>query len=335
MKKRLIGVVLILAGSGLLIFLKGEATFKSIKPERDPESSADSLHPLAIESFRQKIFESEGFLAKELVSENDNYSSYLVSFDVEGLTQYALMHVPQGQPPEEGWPVIVINHGYISPEVYSTINSYKNTSAFYANSGFLVFKPDYRGHDQSEGETGGILSRINYSIDVLYGLEALKKEANVNQQNIFMYGHSLGGEVVLRILEVTDQVKAASLWAPAVTDFPENVLHFTRRGNSDRAGRIQQEIKDNFSPKDFQTLATIDNLQYLETPVIIHHGTKDQSVPFKWSEALAAKLEAAEKPVQFYTYENDNHDIAGNFSTVLNRDIEFFRANMSSRPTED
>jgi dipeptidyl aminopeptidase/acylaminoacyl peptidase len=330
MRKTLLLIILIL-GSGLSFFLfKKEAAFK--KPLSLPDHSQDETQPLpllAIASLREKEFKSSGFLTKELVSQNENYSTFMASFKAEDLTEYALVHVPQGQIPENGFPAVVVNHGYINPEVYSTLNSYQNTAAFFANSGFLVLKPDYRGHDQSEGAPREPLARIKYSLDVLFALEALKKENSVDQENIFMYGHSLGGEVVLRILEITDQVRAATLWAPAVTDFPENTFYFLRRGGEKELIDFEKEFHQIVSQTDYQSLSTLDNLALVNTPLIIHHGTNDQSVPLKWSETLVAKLKEAGKEVQFFTYENDNHNLAAHFSKVLEKDVAFFQENLT------
>jgi len=46
----------------------------------------------------------------------------------------------------------------------------------------------------------------------------------------------MGGDIVLRILESTDLLKAASLWAPAVTDFPR--FNLEKRVVMEKCGRI-------------------------------------------------------------------------------------------------
>ena len=264
------------------------------------------------------------------VRETDKFISYIVSFDSDGLKQYALMNVPRGKSPAAGWPVVIVNHGYIDPEVYSTPNSYINTSAYFANAGFLVIKPDYRGHDRSEGEAGSLVSRISYAIDVLNLLSAIQDLHSADPNRIYMYGHSMGGDVTLRVIEVCPTcVKAATLWAPAVRDWPESFLYFTRRNTDDprrreRMERFQRELTELFTPAQYSQVSAMDNINLVQIPVNIHHGTADESVPYEWGQTIAAQFEANKKTFEFYTYPGDNHDISSNWSTALNRDIALF-----------
>ncbi len=81
---------------------------------------------------------------------------------------YALFTVPNGPKPATGWPVIVFNHGYIPPAEYRTTGRpYSGYVDAIARSGYIVFKSDYRGHDQSEGDASGGYGSPDYTIDVL------------------------------------------------------------------------------------------------------------------------------------------------------------------------
>ena len=61
----------------------------------------------------------------------------------------------------------------------------------------------------------------------------------------------------------------------------------------------------------------------LSGPIALHHGTADASVPLEYSLMLAEQIEAAGEPVELYTYEGDDHNIAGNWSTAMNRSVAF------------
>lgn len=282
-----------------------------------------------IAGMRQRTFDSR-ILDKRQVRETSGFTSYVVSFVSEGYRQYALVNMPKGNVPDGGWPVVVVNHGYIDPKVYSTENSYINTSAYFANAGFAVFKPDYRGHNKSEGDSDHLVSRMGYAEDVLNLLAAIKKQPEINTERIYMYGHSMGGDVTLRVLEVCGKcVAAATLWAPAVTVWPDSVLHFLKNSNGDpkreeRAERFMRELQEVFTEEDNIKVSTFENLRLIEVPINIHHGTADDSVPYGWGEALAAKLKELHRENYFYTYKADNHDIAQNWSTALRRDVELF-----------
>lgn len=299
-------------------------------------SPTPTPNPYTLTSLKNRSYSSQ-IVTEQTVRQTSGFTSYIVSFDSDGLKEYALMNVPRGQVPSGGWPVVVLNHGYIDPEIYSTRNSYINTSAYFANAGFLVIKPDYRGHDQSEGEAGSLVSRISYAIDVLNLLSAVKNLPSANPDRIYMYGHSMGGDVTLRVIEVCPAcVKAASLWAPAVRDWPESFLYFSRRNTNDprrkeRMERFQQELAELFTPADYPAVSALDNINLVQIPVNIHHGTADQSVPYEWGQTIAARFEAQQKTFKFYSYPGDTHDIPANWSTALNRDIALFTASSSPK----
>ena len=59
-------------------------------------------------------------------------------------------------------------------------------------------------------------------------------------------------------------------------------------------------------------------------PLQLHHSTTDEEVPLEFSETLFYQMLDVNKYVEFYKYEGDNHNISNNFSTAMQRSIEFF-----------
>ncbi|OGD02681.1 hypothetical protein A2576_03360 [Candidatus Amesbacteria bacterium RIFOXYD1_FULL_47_9] len=328
----------------LLVAIGGYLTYKSevLNPkiqkgsssqipnqEKQTDQPGETVNPYSIAMLRKRPYDGGKIATVRQAAQTTRFTSYVVTYTSDGLVQYALMNVPKGQVPEGGWPVVIVNHGHITPEEYSTEKSYINTSAYFANAGFLVLKPDFRGHGNSEGQAERIVSRVLYAVDVLNLLAAIPTQTWANAEKIYMYGHSMGGDVTLRVLEVSDNVRAATLWAPAVSDWPESMLHFSRRNRNrpERLPTLEAELKENFKPEEYSGISTLDNTQLVKSPVNIQHATTDQSVPFEWGERLADKLKSEGATVNFFRYPGDNHDIAGNWSTALNRDIELFRGN--------
>lgn len=289
-------------------------------------ASGDQIHELAIQSLQKRSY-ATSLHVERIVRETSTHTSRVVSYQSEGSTLYALLLTPQGTVPKGGWPVVVVNHGYIPPEVYSTEHSYINTSTYFTKAGFVVVKPDYRGHGLSEGEAGTLRARIGYAIDVLNLLQGLNGFESINSERVFLYGHSMGGDVTLRVIEVCPTcVRGATLWAPAVTTWPESALYFSRKNDSTRLKRLEQQLQEYFTYEDYEQVSTFSNLNLIQTPLLLHHGTADESVPYDWGAALHTALQEAGKSVVFYTYQNDTHDIPRNWGVALGRDVEFFRS---------
>lgn len=294
--------------------------------ENNPTPTAnEKLHPYSIDSFRNRQFPPQTLVTERQVTPN----SEVVSYSSDGLKLYALKITPSGTPPTSGWPIIIVNHGYIPPDQYSVTRSYINTSNYFASQGFLVLKPDYRGHDDSEGETSNrLLSRSEYTLDVLNLLSTVGSIQGVNPNKIFMYGHSMGGEITLQVLQSSNTITAATLWAPAVHSLPEQVTHFMNKNRpTPGAAEIFQKQYDDFI-KNYPTsqITSIENLDKINVPLNLHHGTSDESVPYSWGTNLSDKLKVSGKTVNFYSYQGDNHDIARNFGTALSRDAIFFKS---------
>ncbi|HZJ22568.1 MAG TPA: hypothetical protein VFD54_04615, partial [Anaerolineales bacterium] len=123
--------------------------------------------PLQIDAMRAREYPGSDIVVESVLDPGVNYSRFLVSYLSEGLKIYALMTIPNGETPTTGWPVIIFNHGFIPPDVYVTTERYIAYVDLIARSGYIVFRSDYRGHGNSEGEAGGAYSRPDYTVDVL------------------------------------------------------------------------------------------------------------------------------------------------------------------------
>jgi dipeptidyl aminopeptidase/acylaminoacyl peptidase len=290
------------------------------------------VNPLHIESVRKRSFEKVAIEIGEVTKETETYTARKVSYKSDGLNLFALLAVPKGTEPENGWPVVIVNHGHIEPMKYSTENSYINTTGYFAGSGFLVLKPDYRGHGKSEGVADTLQSRMEYGIDVLNLIAGFGSLPNkTDHSRIYMWGHSMGGDVTLRVLETSNVIKAASLWAPAVTTFPESVFYFSRRNDAEWQKRLTEELEQTFSTDDYAKISTLENVKFVSVAVNIHTSSEDTIVPRAWSDTLVERLKAADADVNYYVYPGTSHDIAQSWSTALGRDRELFEADPNKK----
>ena len=282
------------------------------------------VHPYAIESLNSHVI--SGKITIENKFFDQPFSAYLISFVSENLKEFALMNIPSGTKPENGWPVVVLNHGFIAPKYYSTTESYKNTAAYFASKGFLVLKPDYRGHDKSEGTINSLYSRNQYAVDVLNLMAAIDSIPEANANNIFVYGHSMGGDISLMVAENNNKIKSMVLWAPAVTTYPKNMVFFTKRhGDGLNKPERQKELAGLIGIYGVESFSSFSNVDKIEIPVMIQQSINDESVPYEWGQQLTERFKSLGKEVIFYSYTNDNHDIANHWYEALNKDIEFFR----------
>ena len=308
-------------------------------PTATPTATPTPLHPLAIAALRQGAYPGSEIVIEEELTPGVNYDRYLTSYRSEGLKIYALLTAPRGEMPDDGWPVIVFNHGYIPPEQYRTTERYVAYVDGFARNGYIVFRPDYRGHGFSEGEARGAYGAPDYTIDVLNAVAALKRYPQADPARIGMWGHSMGGSIALQVMVATDDVRAGVIWAGMVGTYPEILTWFERRFSDrptptpdpDGGGEgvwslVEAYGRPEENPEFWDAISATSYLADLSGPIQLHHGTADSSVPFEWSEALIARLEAAGIEAEFYAYENDNHNLSNYFGTAMARSVEFFDA---------
>ena len=181
---------------------------------------------------RQQSYPGSEIVIEQKLQAGANYQRYIASYLSEGLKQYGLLTVPNGTPPATGWPAIIFNHGYIPPEQYRTTERYVAYMDGFARNGYIVFKPDYRGHDKSEGDAAGGYGSPDYTIDVLNALASIKRYPSVDPNRIGMWGHSMGGSITLRSMVISKDIKAGVIWSGVVASYPDMLANWRRRPGS-------------------------------------------------------------------------------------------------------
>jgi dipeptidyl aminopeptidase/acylaminoacyl peptidase len=216
---------------------------------------------------------------------------------------------------------------------------YRSVPELYTSRGFLVVMPDFRGHNKSQGIefTEGMLESRYYAEDVLALLSALEGIENADPDNVFMWGHSMGGEVTLRALLATDMIRGASIWSSVGGDIWDQSYYYSRYSNplaedsseteKKTIEQLRQDIADldgEFDWRDSEPLLHLDNL---ETPLAIHHSVGDRGAAYKWSERLAKELYMRNHPYRFYSYAGDAHLFGEEDRGIAaDRDARFFRS---------
>ena len=273
-----------------------------------------------------------------------NYEQHLVSYISEGNKIYGLLTIPHRDPPDSGYTAIVFNHGYIPPSEYRTTERYPAYVDYLARYGFVVFKIDYRGHGESEGEATGSYFSPGYTIDSISALKSLQTLDFIDPQGIGMWGHSMAGNLVLRAMLIEPDIQAGVIWAGAVYSYDD----FEQYGINDRTyrppepqktdepdrRRRSREIIETYGRPDTQTpywkaVSLTENIEYLNAPLQLHHAENDTVVNIGYSMDLAVILNQHGKEYEFYTYEGGGHNlISPFFDQAMILTVEFFWDNL-------
>jgi dipeptidyl aminopeptidase/acylaminoacyl peptidase len=274
----------------------------------------------------------------------------VVSFESDGLTQYALVLWPAGERPEKGWPVLLFNHGYHpNPPDYGRIEGgvnsrpgdyYRGTAQAFADRGYVVVTPDYRGHNDSEGAdyTKLALAVHWYTRDAIAAYFGLASLDGIDHQRVYMLGHSMGGPITQRaLLALDDRIRAASVWSGGSG---EHMLSFwmymsmKELGNTDNSGiakpfldQLARELAQLDPGTTLDDLSIGEHLAGLQVPLAIQHAKSDATADVNGSLELAARLYMTGREYRLFLYDSNDHLFVGDdFKQAVERDLQWFES---------
>jgi uncharacterized protein len=314
--------------------IQTEAQHFSLPPV-SPTSAPTAVppNPLTIESMRQREYPGSDITIEQTLAPSANYKRYIASYISDGLKIYALLTVPTGVKPQTGWPVIIFNHGYIPPALYRTTERYVAYVDAIARAGYIVFRSDYRGHGNSQGEARGGYGAPDYTIDVLNAVSSIKRYKDADPNRLGMWGHSMGGQMTLRAMVVSKDIKAGVIWSGVVAPYPDLISHWhwppANEPTPTTGRRWRQDLISQYgTPEEnlqfWDSISPNSYLKDLSGLIQLHHSQTDPEVPWAFSQSLYTQALAAGKVAEFFSYKNDDHNLSMDFSTAMQRSIAFF-----------
>lgn len=342
-------IVIVVAIVGLIVFQQLRPnTLPSIPTSVDlpfitknstPAPTPFEFQEMTIPALRSRSYESS--LAElQSLGQTNTYTSYLTSYDSDGLKINGLLTVPVGQSPEGGWPAIVFVHGYIAPSVYQTTQNYVSYVDYLARNGFVVFKIDLRGHDNSEGEAGGAYYSEDYIVDTLNARAALQSSELVNSEKIGLWGHSMAGNVTFRSFVAVQGIPALVIWAGAGYTY-EDLTKYGIQDNSYRPpattsprSRERLRLRELYGNYDsnsefWQQVVPTNYLDDLAGAVQLNHAVDDDVVSVEYSRNLNRLLDQTDIKHELREYPTGGHNISGNsFNQAMQNTVRFFKENL-------
>jgi len=329
-------IIIICIVCGIIFYHSQKRVVSSI--QTTIQKVAAPLNPLSIAAMRARSYPGSNLKIEQTLSDGSNYHQYIASYISDGLKINGLLTIPIGTKPKAGWPVILFNHGYISPGEYQTdpsVGQYASYFSVFAEAGYIVFKPDYRGNAQSEGKPEGAYYSPAYTVDDLNALSSLKKYPDANPNKIGVWGHSMGGNITLRDLVVNpNDIKAAVIWGGVVGSY-EDLAHWhdpayhpsitqSAAQNRVRSALMKQYGSPSSHSPFWQSIDPTNFVSSITVPVQLDVGGSDEEVPSSFSQNFRDKLQKAGKTVEFFTYPGDNHNISNHFTEAMQHSLDFF-----------
>lgn len=260
------------------------------------------------------------------------YRRFEVTYAVDDAQVSGILLAPDGRGRR---PAVVLAHGYIEPSVYVTGQGLAREQDRLAREGFVVLHADYRGHAASDPVADlPRETRLAYTRDVAAAVLALRELPQVDPDRVALLGRSMGGAVVYNVLVAhPGLVDAAVVYAPVSSRFADNVERWTEPGRPEAA----QRLTDRFGPRgesaadDPEAWAALSARTYADRitePVLIHHGTLDDSCPIRWSRATQRAFRTAGVDSRLVVYEGEQHAFGPQWDASMQRTVRFLRTRL-------
>jgi dipeptidyl aminopeptidase/acylaminoacyl peptidase len=295
-------------------------------------TEAPAPRPVSLPALFDREYDGGALRTGAVLAETDAYTRYFVSYRSDGRRVSGILNVPRGRGPHPG---LVLAHGYIDPAVYVNGQGLMREQDWLARAGYVVLHTDYRNHAQSgKDPSAERRMRLGYTVDTINAVHALRRteQVRVDDDRIGLLGRSMGGGVVYNVIAAQPGlVDAAVVFAPVSSRTIDNFDRWIRddpgrSALSDFVLRRYGDLRE--APRFWREVSPRTYFDRVTEPVLIHHGTADESCPIRWSRATTRAMRAADVEVRMHTYPGEPHAFVADWPLSMRRTTAFLRAHL-------
>lgn len=238
-------------------------------------------------------------------------STQMVKYQAQdGLQMEGVLTLPaNGQ--AKNLPLVVMPHG--GPIGPSDQIGFDWWAQAYADAGYAVFQPNYRGsggygaafREAGYGEYGGKMQS-----DIADGVKALVDAGTVDPKRACIVGASYGGYSALYGVTLQQGQYRCAVSVAGVSDV---LLMFrwsvNRYGAQSAVTRYRRAVTGAKGGGDsvMEKISPARFAQQADAPILLIHGEDDTVVPIVQSAIMESALKSADKPVEFIRMKGEDH----------------------------
>jgi dipeptidyl aminopeptidase/acylaminoacyl peptidase len=310
-----------------------EPETQSEEPAESPQSPEPEPHRISVQALIDTKLTGGGLRVGGVLAETGDYTRYAVAYRSQGLRISGIMNVPTGRGP---FPVLILNHGYIDPDEYVTGQGLAREQDWLARRGYVVLHTDYRNHAGSDDDASvDYRLRLPYAADVLNAVRAVQRSGlpYLDGDRVGLFGRSMGGNVTLNALVTRPaMVDAAVVYASTSSLAADNWRQF-QRGDADDS-RVTRRMRRTYglprqAPAFWRAASPRPYFDRVRAPLLMHHGTADDTCPIRWSRETVRALSGAGKQARLLTYAGEGHTMYAQWERSMRRTHAFLRRHLS------
>ncbi len=294
-----------------------------------PPAQAIALDP-SIPAAIASTYEGKDLRITRNISANSAYTRHAVAYKSNGLTISGVMNRPRGKGP---FPVVVLAHGHIEPSAYVTGQGFMREQDWLARHGYVAIHVDYRNHAGSADDPDSDVSmRIGYAVDVINAGLAVRGTdlPYIDKTRIALLGRSMGGGVTFQTLVIRPGVfDAAITYASTSSDIVDNFNKWGAEDSVNNRKIIAKHGTPKENPAAWAKMSSRNYFSRITEPVLMIHGTADESCDISWARATRDALAKAGKEVRLVEYKGAGHYMYGPWSDSIRQVSAFLRKQLA------
>ena len=279
---------------------------------------------MSLPALMRRTYDGRNLRTVRVLARTAAYTRHAVTFRSGDLRISGVMNVPRGAGP---FPVAVLLHGYIDPDVYVTGQGLMREQDYLARRGYVALHVDYRGHAGSDPAPGAeVRLRLGYTVDAINAVLAVRGSAlpYLDGDRVGLVGRSMGGGVVYNVLVAQPGlVDAAVAFAPVSSDTVDNFERWTRPRDEVARRIIARHGEPSEAPDFWRGVSPRTYVDRIAEPLLIHHGTSDDTCPIGWTRATMRALRVADRDARLFVYPGEEHAFGPQWPLSMRRTVRF------------
>lgn len=286
-----------------------------------PTRTPNPLEKYTITAMRARAYGGGIIQILEEIDDYAKFTRYKFLYHSDGIPIYGFVNIPKA---EGRFPAIIAIHGNYKTGGYQL----KPYSTIYADriaeEGYIVFHPNMRNYGESG--KGDDRYRNGLATDILNLLALIKSQtgivgplAKLDPSHVGIWGHSIGGEVALRVITISNDVDATMLYAPMSGDLLLNANYINAQDELDTP------------PAMIPLISSQAAYSLITSPIALYHGTADAIVPASWSINTCNLLTELGKQINCTFYQGAEHTFNGNYTAEFEQSyFDFFKRHLKT-----
>lgn len=197
--------------------------------------------------------------------------------------------------------LLVFAHG-----IGNVHEGYMNELLWFVDRGWRVFAYDATGSGYSEGD--GTRGLPQSALDLNEALNFAERDERLSGLPVYLMGHSWGGYAVTAVLNFDHDIKGVASVAGYAE--PVQMIYEFSKGV---VGDFRPLLYPSISLYNWlrfgknARLSAVDGINKSNVPVLIFHGTKDQTIDYNESAIINHRSEITNANVQYITLDGVTH----------------------------